>query len=82
MTNEQALSKCFPMTILIREVEEDLNVAKLIVPGEWLKADYEGNTIIEQAIHEIDRKAHSGQWSDAVVFGMEKAIGILKNFQE
>ena len=30
---------------------------------------------------EIERKAHSGQWSDATMFGMMKAVAIIDKYK-
>lgn len=32
---------------------------------------------VEQIRNEIERKAHSGQWSDATMYGMLKAVAII-----
>lgn len=42
--------------------------------AEWLKK----LLAYEEAEEEIKRKMHSGQWSDAVVYGMSKATVIIK----
>lgn len=35
---------------------------------------------VDGLIKEINRKANSGQWSDATVYGMRKAIAIIKEY--
>ena len=35
---------------------------------------------IEQIRDEIERKANSGQWSEAVIYGMQKAIAIIDKY--
>ena len=35
------------------------------------------NSVLEDIKAEIKRKANSGQWSDATVYGMQKAIAII-----
>ena len=38
---------------------------------------------LKEIRQEIDRKANSGQWSEAVVYGMQKALAIVdKHLQE
>ena len=36
----------------------------------------------EETIERIRAKMNSGQWSDAVMFGMKKAISIIESMQE
>ena len=35
---------------------------------------------IEQMVTEIERKANSGQWSEATVYGMKKAVAIIHKY--
>ena len=35
---------------------------------------------VNELIEEISRKANSGQWSDATVYGLNKAIAIIKEY--
>ena len=35
---------------------------------------------LEQIRDEIERKANSGQWSEAVIYGMQKAIAIIDKY--
>lgn len=37
---------------------------------------------ISQLRAEIERKAHSGQWSEATMFGMLKAVAIIDKYAE
>ena len=33
---------------------------------------------VKDAIAEIEKKANSGQWSEAVIYGMNKALDIIR----
>lgn len=35
---------------------------------------------VDGLIEKIDKKANSGQWSEATVYGMKKAIAIIKEY--
>jgi hypothetical protein len=54
------------------EVEEAFNMA--------IKA-LEQESIIDKIRAEIERKAHSGQWSDATMYGMLKAVAIIDKYK-
>ena len=37
--------------------------------------------VLDKIRTEIERKAHSGQWSDATMFGMMKAVAIIDKYK-
>ena len=39
------------------------------------------NEILDKIRAEIERKAHSGQWSDATMYGMLKAVAIIDKYK-
>lgn len=45
--------------------------------GGYLDGYEKGLEVIDKAVAELRKKAHSGQWSEATVYGMEKAIRIF-----
>ena len=51
------------------------------------KADYENRlkadmvAMLDKIRDEIERKAHSGQWSDATMYGMLKAVAIIDKYK-
>jgi hypothetical protein len=42
----------------------------------------EQEPILDKIRAEIERKANSGQWSEAVVYGMKKSIVIIDKYRE
>lgn len=38
--------------------------------------------VLDKIRDEIERKAHSGQWSDATMYGMLKAVAIIDKYRE
>ena len=42
----------------------------------------EHEDVLEKIRAEIERKAHSGQWSDATMYGMLKAVAIIDKYRE
>ena len=38
--------------------------------------------VLDKIRAEIERKAHSGQWSDATIYGMLKAVAIICKYRE
>ena len=38
--------------------------------------------MLDKIRDEIERKAHSGQWSDATMYGMLKAVKIIDKYRE
>ena len=38
--------------------------------------------VLDKIRAEIERKAHSGQWSDATIYGMLKAVAIIDKYRE
>ena len=38
--------------------------------------------VLDKIRAEIERKAHSGQWSDATIYGMLKAVAIIYKYRE
>lgn len=38
--------------------------------------------VLDKIRAEIERKAHSGQWSDATMYGMLKAVAIIDKYRE
>ena len=38
--------------------------------------------MLDKIRDEIERKAHSGQWSDATMYGMLKAVAIIDKYRE
>lgn len=38
--------------------------------------------VLDKIREEIERKAHSGQWSDATMYGMLKAVAIIDKYKE
>lgn len=45
------------------------------------KADAEQTDVLDKVRAEIERKAHSGQWSDATMYGMLKAVAIIDKYK-
>ena len=45
---------------------------------EELKTQFVLRKNVDEAIAEISRKSHSGQWSDAASFGMDFAVSIIR----
>jgi len=39
------------------------------------------NCVLDKIRAEIERKANSGQWSEAVVYGMKKSIVIIDKYK-
>lgn len=44
-------------------------------------ADSRLNGVLDKIRDEIERKAHSGQWSDATMYGMLKAVAIIDKYK-
>lgn len=44
-------------------------------------ADSRVNGVLDKIRDEIERKAHSGQWSDATMYGMLKAVAIIDKYK-
>lgn len=44
------------------------------------KTQKEINEVLDKIRDEIERKAHSGQWSDATMYGMLKAVAIIDRY--
>lgn len=38
--------------------------------------------VLDKIRDEIERKAHSGQWSDATMYGMLKAVAIIDKYRK
>jgi hypothetical protein len=48
----------------------------------WKRAYARGcNDVLDKIREEIERKAHSGQWSDATMYGMLKAVAIVDKYK-
>ena len=61
-------------------------VIKSVRTGTWCGSSVAEKMIangipLEQLRAEIERKAHSGQWSDATMYGMLKAVAILDKYK-
>lgn len=41
----------------------------------------EQESVLDKIRDEIERKAHSGQWSDATMYGMLKAVAIIDKYK-
>lgn len=39
------------------------------------------NNVLSKIRAEIERKAHSGQWSDATMYGMLKAVAVIDKYR-
>ena len=50
-----------------------------LIPTMLTKADMVA--ILDKIRDEIERKAHSGQWSDATMYGMLKAVAIIDKYK-
>ena len=50
-----------------------------LIPTMLTKADMV--VILDKIRDEIERKAHSGQWSDATMYGMLKAVAIIDKYK-
>jgi hypothetical protein len=48
----------------------------------WKRAYARGcNDVLDKIRVEIERKAYSGQWSDATMYGMLKAVAIVDKYK-
>lgn len=43
--------------------------------------EHDKQKVLEKIRAEIERKAHSGQWSDATMYGMLKAVAIIDKYK-
>lgn len=43
--------------------------------------EHDKNKVLDKIRAEIERKAHSGQWSDATMYGMLKAVAIIDKYK-
>lgn len=62
------------------------SVAELMADGEIYDIDYqepckEQEPILDKIKAEIERKAHSGQWSNSTKYGMLKAVAIIDKYR-
>ena len=58
---------------------EQENIAVLTSKEMGLWLGRRDSRLLKQIKSEINRKANSGQWSEAVIYGLQKAIGIIDN---
>ena len=75
----------------IRKVGVNVDKAELIKAlrydrNQYTKGYEDGkndvlNVVLDKIRGEIERKAHSGQWSDAVMYGMIKAGDIIDKYK-
>ena len=70
LTTEEAI-KWFQESPFYHKEHEPFNMA--------IKA-LEQYPILDKIRDEIERKAHSGQWSDATMYGMLKAVAIIDKY--
>lgn len=50
----------------------------IIYDDDGIGYDVVSTQSVKDAIAEIDKKANSGQWSEAVIYGMSKALDIIR----
>lgn len=72
-------------TVLMREVlngipldKHDEEIIAETVKSIWGKSYTD---MLDKIRNEIERKANSGQWSDATIYGMLKAIAIIDKYK-
>ncbi len=56
---------------------------QMIISKDDLRAAvlmYYGKRPVSGLVEQIEKKAHSGQWSEAVVYGMEKAAKMVEEY--
>lgn len=56
---------------------------QMIISKDDLRAAvlmYYGKRPVSGLVWQIEKKAHSGQWSEAVVYGMEKAAKMVEEY--
>jgi hypothetical protein len=87
MTNEEVLKliedgRIIPTQIKANDEETSkYNLENLEALNMVIKALEQENTL-DKIRAEIERKANSGQWSEAVVYGMKKSIVIIDKYRE
>ena len=68
----------------VQEVEEEQEPCKPMVEIDLysvIKQKYIEREVLDKIRVEIERKAHSGQWSDATMYGMLKAVAIIDKYK-
>lgn len=54
----------------------------IIKIGAFLDGYEKGLSVLDKIRAEIVRKADSGQWSEATIYGMKKSIAIIDKYKE
>lgn len=49
--------------------------------AEDIKQKYIERAVLDKIRDEIERKANSGQWSEATIYGMQKSIAIIDKYK-
>ena len=52
----------------------------IIIDDDGIMHDVVPVEVLDKIKAEIERKAHSGQWSDATMYGMLKAVAIIDKY--
>lgn len=63
-------------------VNEMLDIAQEIYNTGYVRGKNYMSWVYEDIREEISRKANSGQWSAAVVYGLQKALAIIDKHME
>lgn len=74
MLSESVMSES--KEILHKRLDEICNLAIQALEQEP-KTD-----VLDKIREEIERKANSGQWSDATIYGMQKSIAIIDKYRK
>ena len=90
MTNERAVEILnLDLDILGQYGDETAEAYKMAIKAleqqgcVWEIAYERGKVeVLDKIRAEIERKAHSGQWSDATIYGMLKAVAIIDKYRE
>ncbi len=57
------------------------NMGEIIENLEAISKALEQEPVLDKIRDEIERKAHSGQWSDATMYGMLKTVAIIDKYK-